>query len=63
MVKKNAKATVATKTANKKGGGNGVDKMSKPATVKSSSAGGVNTPPKGAIPTKKMGGSMKKGKC
>ena len=47
---KNIKATVATKASNKKGGGNGVANISKPATVKSSSAGGVNTPPKKAIP-------------
>jgi len=54
---KNMKATVATKAANKKGGGNGVAKISKPATVKSSSAGGVNTPPKKAVPCVKCGGS------
>jgi len=60
---KNMKATAATKAANKKGGGNGVAKISKPATVKSSSAGGVNTPPKKAIPMKKMGGMKSKKSC
>jgi hypothetical protein len=34
--------------------------LSKKAAVKFK---GGSTPPKGAIPTKKMGGSMKKGKC
>jgi len=57
---KNIKATVVTKPANKKGGGNGVAKISKPATVKSSSAGGVNTPPKKAVPCPSCNQSKKK---
>jgi hypothetical protein len=57
---KNIKATVATKVTNKKGGGNGVAKMSKPATVKSSTSGKVNTPPKKAVPCKQCGGMIKK---
>ena len=60
---KNIKATVATKASNKKGGGNGVANISKPATVKSSSAGGVNTPPKKAIHMKKMVGMKYKKSC
>lgn len=60
---KNIKATVVTKPANKKGGGNGVANIYKAATVKSSSAGGVNTPPKKAIPMKKMGGMKSKKSC
>jgi hypothetical protein len=41
-------------------------KTNKPAVLSKKAAvkfKGGSTPPKGAIPTKKMGGSMKKGKC
>ena len=47
----NAKVTAAKKATGKQGGTNGVAK--KQTNIKAKSSGGVNTPPKGAIPSKK----------
>jgi hypothetical protein len=42
---------------------NKIAQVAKKATAKSNSTKGTNPVPKGAIPAKKMGGSIKKGKC
>ena len=47
----NTKVTAATKATGKQHGANGVAK--KQTNIKAKSSGGVNTPPKGAIPSKK----------
>ena len=47
----NAKVTAAKKATGKQHGGNGVAK--KQTNIKAKSSGGVNTPPEGAIPSKK----------
>jgi hypothetical protein len=53
----NAKATVAKKATGKQHGGNGTAKVQ--TGIKAKPSGKVNTPPKGAIPSKKMGGMLK----
>jgi hypothetical protein len=61
MKSANPKAAAATKAKGKQGGTNGTAKVQ--TSIKPKSSGGVNTPPKGAVPMKmKMGGS-KKSKC
>lgn len=57
MKSSNPKAVVAKKATGKQGGTNGVAK--KQTSIKAKASGGVNTPPKVAIPTKRMGGSKK----
>lgn len=57
----NKKVVVATKATGKQGGTNAPAKVSKKASVKFT--GPQSTPPKGAIPSKKMGGSMKSKKA
>tara|TARA_B110000503_G_C7146374_1_gene413174 strand:+ start:2328 stop:2486 length:159 start_codon:yes stop_codon:yes gene_type:complete len=51
MKTKNKAPKVVTKPTGKTGGTNGVAK--KQTNIKGKSSGGVNTPPKGAIPSKK----------
>lgn len=51
MKAKTAKVTVVTKPGGSQHGKNGVAK--KQTNIKAKSSGGVNTPPKGAIPSKK----------
>lgn len=61
MKSSNPKASAITKATGKQGGTNGVAK--KQTNIKAKSSGKVNTPPKGATPVKKMGGSLKSKKC
>ena len=59
---KDIKAKVVTKPTGKTGGTNGVAK--KQTNIKAKSSGGVNTPPKKAVPMKmKMGGMKSKKSC
>lgn len=58
---KDIKAKVVTKPKGKTGGTNGTAKVQK--SIKAKSSGKVNTPPKGAIPMKKMGGMYSKKSC
>jgi len=57
----NIKAKVVTKPTGKTGGTNGTAKVQK--CIKGKPSGKVNTPPKGAIPMKKMGGMYSKKYC
>jgi hypothetical protein len=57
----NIKAKVVTKPAGKTGDTNGTAKVQK--SIKAKPSGKVNTPPKGAIPMKKMGGMYSKKSC
>jgi hypothetical protein len=59
MKNTNKKASVAMKATGKQHGGNGVAK--KQTAIKGKSAGGVNTPPKGAVPMTKPKAIAKKG--
>lgn len=59
MSNTNAKA-VASKVATGRSGGTNAS-AKKQTSAGGSSSGGVNTPPKSAIPSKGYGGSMKKG--
>ena len=61
MKSQNTKATVAKKATGKQGGTNGTAKVQK--NIKAKPSGKVNTPPKGAIPMKKMGGMYSKKSC
>jgi len=58
---KDIKAKVVTKPTGKKGGTNGTAKVQ--TGIKSKPSGKVNTPPKGAMPMKKMGGMYSKKSC
>ena len=58
---KDIKAKVVTKPTGKKGGTNGTAKVQ--TGIKAKPSGKVNTPPKGAIPMKKMGGMYSKKSC
>jgi hypothetical protein len=55
---KDIKAKVVTKPTGKQGGTNGVAK--KQTNIKAKSSGGVNTPPKGAVPKAMYGKAMMK---
>lgn len=59
MKNTNKKATVAKKATGKQHGGNGVAK--KQVAIKGKAAGGVNTPPKGAVPMTTPKAVAKKG--
>lgn len=58
MKSSNPKATVAMKATGKQGGTNGVAK--KQTDIKAKSSGGVNTPPKAAVPKAMYGKTMMK---
>ena len=61
MKSQNSKATVAMKAKGKQGGTNGTAKVQ--TGIKAKSSGGVNTPPKRAVPAMKMGGMKSKKSC
>jgi hypothetical protein len=58
---KDIKAKVVTKPTGKTGGTNGTAKVQ--TGIKAKSSGGVNTPPKRAVPAMKMGGMKSKKSC
>ena len=58
MKSQNAKATVAKKATGKQHSGNGTAKVQ--TGIKAKSSGGVNTPPKGAVPKAMYGKAMMK---
>ena len=61
MKSSNPKAVAASKATGKQHGGNGAAKVQ--TGIKAKPSGKVNTPPKGAIPMKKMGGMYSKKSC